>query len=68
MKSQYENLAYDATSKISERDGAINELKKEKLSFSQMVEESNRAVHQLKLVSELEKFKRVREIRSDVIW
>ncbi|CBY39750.1 unnamed protein product, partial [Oikopleura dioica] len=49
MKSQYENLAYDATSKISERDGAINELKKEKLSFSQMVEESNRAVHQLKL-------------------
>jgi len=67
MKSQYENLAYDATSKISERDGAINELKKEKLSFSQMVEESNRAVHQLKLVSELEKFKRVREIRSDVI-
>ena len=67
MKSQYENLASDATSKISERDGAINELKKEKLSFSQMVEESNRAVHQLKLVSELENFERVREIRSDVI-
>ncbi|CAG5090077.1 Oidioi.mRNA.OKI2018_I69.PAR.g12454.t1.cds [Oikopleura dioica] len=49
LKSQYENLASDASSKISERDGAINELKKEKLSFSQMVEESNRSVHQLKL-------------------
>jgi hypothetical protein len=60
MKSQYQNLASDASSKISERDGAINELKKEKLSFSQMVEESNRAVHQLKLVSELGKFRRVR--------
>ena len=51
LKSQLDAVQSGAQTEISQKQQAISELQRERMSFSQMVEESNRHVHQLKQVN-----------------
>ena len=52
LKSQLDSVVSDSQAQVNEKVQAISDLQKEKLTFSQMIEESNRHVSQLKQVNQ----------------
>ena len=46
-----QSLSSEATSQLTEKQQKISELQEQKMSFTQMIEQSNQHVSQLKMVS-----------------